>query len=169
VLLLASGATGGDAVTPGTKDAGLLADAVQEVCEDLARQTVARAEGATKMLVVQVDRAADRDAARRIGLAIAGSALVKTAVFGGDPNPGRLLQAMGDAGVPLDPGEVSASFGDVKVIDHGLVLEPAEAKRALEGPEVVVRVELGGGSESATVFGCDLGYEYIDVNARYTT
>ena len=169
VLLLASGAAGGAPVIPGTKEAHALGDAIHEVCADLARQTVGGAEGATKTLVVQVDGAAHHDDARRVGLAVAGSALVKTAVFGGDPNPGRLLQAVGDAGVALDPGRVTASLGDATVIEAGIVREAPDAKLALEGPEVVIRVDLGSGPGSATVFGCDLGYEYIDINARYTT
>jgi glutamate N-acetyltransferase / amino-acid N-acetyltransferase len=129
VLVLASGAAEGPA------DEADLADAIEAVCRDLARQLTAEAEGATKTIVVQVDGAADDEAARRIGVAVAGSDLVKTAVFGGDPNPGRILQAAGDAGVAVHPRRFHASLGGAPVIQGGVVLEPpAAAKQALEGP-----------------------------------
>jgi glutamate N-acetyltransferase/amino-acid N-acetyltransferase len=164
VLVLASGAVEAEV------DEAQLGAALLAVAEELARQLAASAEGATKTLVVQVDGAADQDAARQVGLAVAGSDLVKSAVFGGDPNPGRILQGAGDAGVPLDPFTFGATIGDVPVIDRGVVLEVgSDAKRALEGPEVVIAVQLGMGSESATVFGCDLSYDYVRINAEYST
>src|SRR5262249_13285928 len=93
VLLLAGGAAGGPAGRTGTPEARALGEAVESVCADLARQVVADAEGSSKTLVVQVNGAADAEAARSVGLAVAGSPLVKTALYGGDPNPGRFLQA----------------------------------------------------------------------------
>jgi glutamate N-acetyltransferase/amino-acid N-acetyltransferase len=118
-----------------------------------------------------VDGATDRESARSIGLAVAGSDLVKSAVFGGDPNPGRILQAAGDAAVAVDPSFFHAAIGDVVVIDAGIVLpaNTAEAKSALEGPEVLIAIDLGLGDGSATVFGCDLSYDYVRINAEYST
>lgn len=166
VLLLANGAAGTSEV-----DEVALGDAVEDVMRDLARQLAAGAEGATKTIVVHVEGARDRESARAVGLAIAGSDLVKAAVFGGDPNPGRILQAAGDAGVPLDPASFYAAIGDASVIERGIVLDASspEAKRALEGPEVVIGVRLGEGREEATVFGCDLSYDYVRINAEYST
>jgi glutamate N-acetyltransferase/amino-acid N-acetyltransferase len=171
VLVLASGAPGGDPVDDGTTEAAALGETFESLCEDLARQAAADAEGATKALIVQVDGAPDRDSARRVGLTVAASPLVKTAVFGEDPNPGRILQAIGDAGVEIDPGRVAASLDGAAVVEGGVVLdrEPPEAKEALQGPEVVVRITVGDGSGSATVFGCDLSYDYVRINSRYTT
>ena len=171
VLVLASGAAGGDPVGDDTEEASALGWAFESVCEELVRQAAADAEGATKALIVQVDGAPDRDAARRVGLTVAASPLVKTAVFGEDPNPGRILQAIGDAGVRIDPARVGASLDGAPVLEGGIVLdrEPPEAKEALQGPEVVVRISLGGGDGSATVFGCDLSYDYVRINSRYTT
>lgn len=171
LLLLAGGAAGGAPVEPGTRAAGELGDAVAAVCEDLARQLVADAEGASRALVVQVDGAADAGAARRVGLAVASSPLVKAAVAGGDPNPGRLLQAVGASGVPFDPSAVRVLLGGEAVIEAGVVADPVpeKAARAMGEPEVVVRVDLGGGPGGATVFGCDLTEEYVRINAEYRT
>jgi len=129
------------------------------------------AAGASKMLVVYVQGASDSDAARRVGLAIAGSPLVKTAVCGGDPNPGRILQAIGDAGVAFDARRTRAMLDGVAVVQDGMVTEPLPdgAAAALAGPEVLLRVDLGIGTGSATVFGCDLSEEYVRINARYRT
>ena len=167
VLVLASGAAGGE----GDMDELELADAVEHVMRELARQVAADAEGATKTIVVQVDGATDREDARRVGLAVAGSDLVKTAVFGGDSNPGRILQAAGDVAVAIDPALFHASMGDVAVIDGGVVLttNAAGAKPPLEGPEVLISIDLGLGDGSATVFGCDLSYDYVRINAEYST
>ena len=163
VLLLASGAAGGEV------DETRLAGAIEAVAQDLARQVAADAEGATKTIVVQVDGAADRVSARAVGLAVAGSDLVKTAIFGADPNPGRILQAAGDAAVDVDPSGFRASIGGVPVIEHGVVLPATDAKEALEGPEVLIAIDLGLGDASATVFGCDLSYDYVRINAEYST
>ena len=164
VLLFASGAAGGE---PDERELG---DAIEEVMRDLARQLAADAEGATKTIVIQVDGATDRVSARALGLAVAGSDLVKTAVFGGDPNPGRILQAAGDAAVAVDPSLFHVSIGLVEVIDGGVVLPLGpDAKGELEGPEVLISIDLGLGDGSATVFGCDLSYDYVRINAEYST
>ena len=163
VLLLSSGAAGGDV------DETALGDAVESVMRSLARQVAADAEGATKTIVVQVDGATDPVSARAVGLAVAGSDLVKTAVFGSDPNPGRILQAAGDAAVVVDPSRFRSSIGDIPVIEGGVVLQATDPKRALDGPEVLVAIDLGVGDASATVFGCDLSYDYVRINAEYST
>ncbi|MGH2684124.1 MAG: bifunctional glutamate N-acetyltransferase/amino-acid acetyltransferase ArgJ [Actinomycetota bacterium] len=169
VLLLASGAAGGDVIDGGREEAAL-GEAVEGVCRELAHRMVADAEGASTVLVVQVEGARSADDARGVGLAVAGSSLVKTAVFGRDPNPGRLLQAAGDAGVALDPAALNVSLGAVPVVDGGVVLPVDERVRsALKEAEVVIRLDLGAGSASATAFGCDLGYEYVRINAEYST
>lgn len=166
VLLLANGASG---AAPGADE---LADAVREVCRDLARLVVSQAEGATTALVVQVEGAANDDDARRVGLAVANSLLVKTALFGRDPNPGRVLQAVGASGVDLVPEAVEARLGPVPVISEGRIppgLDPEECRAAMKEPEVLLRVRLGPGPGSATVFGCDLSYDYVRINGEYTT
>jgi glutamate N-acetyltransferase/amino-acid N-acetyltransferase len=166
VLLLANGVSG---TSPGPDG---LAQAIGAACEDLARQTVRGAEGATTSIVVQVDGAASDDDARAVARAVAGSLLVKTAVFGKDPNPGRVLQAIGAAGVRLKPWLVEASLGSAPMIRAGAIppsFDPVVCAEALKEPEVVIRIRLGDGFGSATAFGCDLGYEYVRINAEYTT
>jgi glutamate N-acetyltransferase / amino-acid N-acetyltransferase len=171
VLLLANGAGGGPAVEAGTAEARTLGETVGAACDDLARQVVADAEGSSKTLVVQVNGASDRESARSVGLAVASSPLVKTALFGGDPNPGRFLQAIGASGVPFDASAVTAWLGDVAVVDRGTVPDPvpSAAADAMAAREVVLRIDLNGGPGAATVFGCDLSHDYVDINSRYTT
>jgi glutamate N-acetyltransferase/amino-acid N-acetyltransferase len=166
VLLLANGASG----TPAHPLD--LTGAVQEVCKELALQVLEDAEGATTTLVVQVDGAATTGEARAAGKAIAGSMLVKAALFGRDPNPGRILQAIGASGVRLVPGQVDAALAGVPVIEAGRIppsFDPEACAEAMKEREVVVRVSLGTGPGSATAFGCDLGYEYVRINGEYTT
>ncbi len=170
VLVLASGASGVRA-EPGTEALAALERALAEASSDLARQAALDAEGATHALVVQVDGAgSDRDA-MAVGRAVAGSLLVKTAVFGGDPNVGRLLQAVGAAGASLDPGRVRITLGRHVVATAGRIAAfDAEACRAaLEEREVVIGVDLGVGTGGATCYGCDLSYDYVRINGEYTT
>jgi glutamate N-acetyltransferase/amino-acid N-acetyltransferase len=100
---------------------------------------------------------------------------VKTAAFGGDPNPGRFLQAIGSSGVPFAPEDVRVRLGDVVVIEKGAIPPAFEkqdkdaAKEIVARPEIPVSVELGSGHGSARMLGCDLSYEYVRINAEYTT
>ena len=166
VLLLANGASG---MAPEPKHLG---EAVEEVSRQLALEVMRDAEGATTTLVVQVDGAATTGDARAAGKAIAGSMLVKTALFGRDPNPGRILQALGASGVRLTADRVGATLAGVPVIESGRIppsFDPEACAEAMKEREVVIRVSLGSGPGSATSFGCDLGYEYVRINGEYTT
>jgi len=106
-----------------------------------------------------------------IAKSVIGSSLVKAAVFGEDANWGRVLVAMGYAGVPFDPDEVELFFGPVKVFSGGEPVphEEAEANAALASGEVVITVRMGEGDASATAWGCDLTYEYVEINGSYRT
>jgi glutamate N-acetyltransferase/amino-acid N-acetyltransferase len=170
VIVLASGGSG-VLVDPGTPQIAILEGALEEAAKDLVRQIQHDAEGATKALAVQVNGAMDAEMAASVGRAVAGSMLVKTALFGGDPNPGRILQAVGASGVPIIPERVSISLAGHKVIAGGVVVTFDEdaCALALKDRDVVIEVDLGLGDEQATAFGCDLGYEYIRINAEYTT
>ncbi len=166
VLLLANGAAGRE-VAPDE-----LAEAVAEATRVLAAKVLADAEGATTSLVVQVDGAASDADARRVGTAVAGSLLVKTAVFGKDPNPGRILQAIGASGARFRPEAVAATLGRIAVIEAGAIppsFDPAACTAAMKEREVIIHVTVGGGDGRATAFGCDLGYEYVRINGEYTT
>jgi glutamate N-acetyltransferase/amino-acid N-acetyltransferase len=175
VLLLASGAAAGDPVTPGTRAWAELADAMGEVGESLLTQLAHDAEGVTHVLLIDVEGAATVTDARVVAKVIAGSPLVKAAAFGGDPNPGRVLQAVGSSGVPFEPDEVDGWIGDVKVIDAGHIArsyfdgghEAAQAE--MKEPEIRIRVSLGAGPGASRAVGCDLSYDYVRINGEYTT
>jgi glutamate N-acetyltransferase/amino-acid N-acetyltransferase len=170
LLLLANGAAGARPIAEADSAAMAFGEAVGKVCENLARMVVGGAEGATHSLVVLVEEAASAQEAQAVARHIAGSLLVKTAVFGGDPNPGRILQAVGASGATFDPANVFAALGDALLVERGEIQDDREAAvRALKEDEVVFRVRLGAGTGTATAFGCDLGYEYVRINAEYRT
>lgn len=172
VLLFASGRAMKSTIRPGSAQARVFEGALQALCEDLVRQLARDGEGATKLLLVDVRGArSQRDAdvaARRIG----NSMLVKTAVFGGDPNWGRILQTIGAARIDWHPERTRISVGGVAVFTRGRSAGPEARKRAegaLRAEEIEIRVDLGRGPGQARLFTCDLTYEYIRVNADYTT
>lgn len=140
-----------------------------ELAKDLARD----GEGATKLLEVTVTDASSFAQAKRIAKSIVNSPLVKTAVFGSDPNWGRIAMAIGKCSEQTDimPENVSIAFGDLLVYAGHPVEEVslAQLQAYLRNSEVAIRVSLGLGRESATVWGCDLSYEYVRINGEYTT
>lgn len=140
-----------------------------ELAKDIARD----GEGATKLLTVMVEKAASFAQAKRVAKAIVNSPLVKTAVFGADPNWGRVAMAIGKCSEQVDivPAKVAIAFGDLLVY-QGYPLDTlnlTQLKAYLQNPEVVIRTSLGLGEASATVWGCDLSYEYVRINGEYTT
>jgi glutamate N-acetyltransferase/amino-acid N-acetyltransferase len=178
VLLLASGAAGGARVEPGSAAWHELAREIDAVGASLVSQLIADGEGVTHVMIVDVEGAASEADARRVAKAVADSPLVKTAVFGGDPNPGRFLQAAGAAGVALDPTGLDVSIGDVPVAVGGVIppeyFEPGSAlaervAAAMHDAEIAVRVRLGDGPGASRAYGCDLSYEYVRINGEYTT
>jgi len=169
VLLLASGASG-VRCEGGSPELAALEAALAEAARDLVHQIQVDAEGATKAVAVQVTGGLGGDAAS-VARAVASSMLVKTAVFGGDPNPGRILQAVGASGVPIIPERVSIDLAGHRVVTGGVMVSFDEhvCAEALKERDVAIEVDLGLGDEQATAFGCDLGYEYVRINAEYTT
>ncbi len=175
VLLFASGAAGGELVVGGTPTWDQVAEALDEVAASLLLQLANDAEGASHALLVEVSGAETDADARVVAKAIAESLLVKTAAFGGDPNPGRLLQAIGASGVPFLPQLVDGFIGDVRVIAGGEIAESyleagiEAARAALAEHDVVFAVSLGNGQGSSRALGVDLSYDYVKINAEYTT
>jgi glutamate N-acetyltransferase/amino-acid N-acetyltransferase len=172
VLLLASGAAGGEPIRPDSKGWSALEDAVREVAESLLSQLAADAEGVHHVLEVTVTGAATDEDARIVARSVAESLLVKTAAFGGDPNPGRFLQAIGSSQVPFAPEDVRVRLGDVVVIDKGAILSiwnKDAAREEMAADVIPVSVELGSGTGSARMIGSDLSYDYVRINAEYTT
>ena len=177
VLLFASGAAGGAAIAPGDHGWAPLADALTAVGEALAAQLIQDGEGVSHVLIVDVAGAAGTDEARRLARSVAESPLVKTAAFGEDPNPGRIVQALGSSGVGYDPATVDVWIGTTKVVDAGVIPPSffttddlrAAAAAAMAGPEVSLRIAVGDGDGTARVLGGDLSYGYVRINGEYTT
>jgi len=146
--------------------------ALYEVCEYLAREIARNGEGATKLITVDVSRAKSEAQAKRVAKSVVNSPLVKTAVYGSDPNWGRVIMAVGKTfDKSIDPGRVTLRFGDTKVFERGSPAEcNLEALRSYLGQtEVQIAVDLGIGKARARVWGCDLTEDYIKENAYYTT
>jgi glutamate N-acetyltransferase/amino-acid N-acetyltransferase len=141
------------------------------VCRQLAKQIARDGEGATRLIEVEVKGAPDEQTAKAVGKAIVGSNLVKTAVYGKDPNWGRIVCAAGYSGQLFDPDRIRVKIGPVLVVDQGLPVpfSEEEAKRALGEDTVKIEVDLNQGSAQAVAWGCDLTYEYVRINALYRT
>ncbi len=174
VLLLAGGAAGNPEITDiGTREGRLFADLLRSVCQELARQIVRDAEGATKFVTVRVLNARTREEALQVARTVADSPLVKTALFGEDANWGRIVAAAGRSGVPFDPQRVSLRFNDVCVFQNGGPVEDPgveeKAGAAFREKNIEIRLDLGSGSAEETVWTCDLSYDYVKINADYRT
>jgi glutamate N-acetyltransferase/amino-acid N-acetyltransferase len=156
-------------------------EALEEVCISLARQIAADGEGATKLIEVRVSGAQTEEDAATIARTVVGSPLVKTAVYGTDPNWGRIIAAAGRAGVDFDPASAVIAVTDgirrVVLADMGKicadnVMYPealAEAASLMGGTEVIFEIILSLGTGSATAWGCDLTERYVEINGKYTT
>ncbi|HTR97171.1 MAG TPA: bifunctional glutamate N-acetyltransferase/amino-acid acetyltransferase ArgJ [Candidatus Acidoferrales bacterium] len=170
VLVLASGA--GPAVAP--REESAFTDALADACASLARQIARDGEGATRLVELRVTGAASERQAHRVGDAIACSPLVKTAIHGNDPNWGRILAAAGYSGEAIEPAKVRLWFGErdeVQLLDRGLPtpFDAAHASALLALDPAVVRLDLGLGDGTATLWTCDFSAEYVRINAEYTT
>jgi len=157
----------------GEVDLAAFGQALRTMAIELAQELARDGEGATKLLEVTVQNAASFTQAKRVAKAIVNSPLVKTAVFGADPNWGRVTMAIGkcDEQTDITPEKVSIAFGDILVYEGKSLGEDnlKQLKAYLQGAEIVIRVGLGLGEATATVWGCDLSYEYVRVNGEYTT
>ncbi|MEL7446584.1 MAG: bifunctional ornithine acetyltransferase/N-acetylglutamate synthase, partial [Pseudomonadota bacterium] len=171
VLAFATG-TAGNAPLASFEDPGAdaFAAALTDLCRQLAQLVVRDGEGASKFIAVRVSGAASDESARKVGLSIANSPLVKTAIAGEDANWGRVVMAIGKAGQPADRDTLSISFGGITVARDGMAVDgydetPVAAH--LKGEEIDIAVDLGIGSGRATVWTCDLTHGYIAINADY--
>jgi glutamate N-acetyltransferase/amino-acid N-acetyltransferase len=158
-------------VGEGTAEFGKLAVTVTEVAQLLAQAIVRDGEGATKFITINVEEGETRAECMRVGKAIAHSPLVKTAFFASDPNLGRILAAIGNAGIAdLDPARVGLELGGVTVVENGgraASYTEGEGKRVMKEAEISMTVRLGRGVEVATVWTCDFSYDYVKINADY--
>ena len=147
-----------------------LVSAVQDLCMELAKGILEDGEGVTRILQVSVTGARTQQDASKVAYAIAESPLVKTAIFAADPNWGRIVMAIGKSGIELEPSRVDLFLGDVQLVAGGQkAADYTEEKGAavMAASEVPVRVDLGSGEASATVWGSDLSYDYVRINSEY--
>jgi glutamate N-acetyltransferase/amino-acid N-acetyltransferase len=171
LVFLANGFAGNAPIRRGTKDALTFEKSVGAVMKKLALKLVEDGEGATKVVEVRVEGASSSAAARNIACSVANSQLVKTAFFGEDPNFGRIMAAIGYAGVPIDVEKIDVSFDAVKVVSRG-VGDPGkerEAARVLRRPSFQVKITLRQGKQAASVWASDLSHEYVRINSAYRT
>ena len=171
VLAFATGQAGNAPLTsfddPG---ADAFAAALHDVCRQLAHLVVRDGEGASKFIEVRVTGAVSDESARKVGLAVANSPLVKTAIAGEDANWGRVVMAVGKAGEPADRDKLSIGFGGVWAAREGQPLadyDEAPVAAHLKGREIAIEIDLGLGDGRATVWTCDLTHGYIAINADY--
>lgn len=169
LVVLANGAAGGGEIRLDSSVFAEFCRGLAEVCRALAVMIAKDGEGATKLVAIKVSGARSAAEAREVGRTIGRSCLVKTAVFGADANWGRILTAVGYAPVRIDPAAVEIRIGGVLVCKDGAGVEfsEEEAKAALVQNELEIEVRLGLGEAAATVWTCDLTYDYIKINGSY--
>lgn len=172
LIVLASGAAGNPPIADiGCSESRAFGRALASVLRDLAVQVVMDAEGATKLIEIEIAAASNRESAKQVAFAVANSPLVKTAFFGQDANWGRIVAAAGRSGVPLSPERVSLFFEDLCVFENGVPVLGEEIEKKASGifrqKEIRVRLELGAGEASFTAWTCDLSFDYIKINASY--
>jgi len=170
-IILASGLAGNRPIVSQCPRYKRFANALAEVCGDLARQMVLDAEGATRVFKVVVKGAATKADAARAARAIANYPLVKCAVNGGNPNWGRIICAVGSAGVKLNPNKLSCKLGPITVFKNGTPrkFDAKKASKVVSQIEHTITVDLGAGKADDFCYGCDLSAEYVRINADYHT
>jgi glutamate N-acetyltransferase / amino-acid N-acetyltransferase len=168
-VVLASGASGAPPIERDGADYGALRDALSEAAQQLARMLVKDGEGVTRIAEVRVEGARTSAEADQIARTVAESPLVKTALHGGDPNWGRVLAAVGRAGVPLDVSRVSLWIGDVHVAEGGAARDYVEklAAAAMQEEPVRLRIRLVEGAATGWIWTSDFSHGYVDINAHY--
>jgi len=171
LILMATGQSGISEIQPDTAAYESLRDAMTEVATLLAQAIVRDGEGATKFMTIKVEAGRDVEECRQVAYAIAHSPLIKTAFFASDPNLGRILAAIGYAGLDqLDVNNMQLYLGDVLVAEYGgraQAYEESQGAAVMAEPEILVRVVLNRGLANATVWTCDFSYDYVKINADY--
>jgi acetylglutamate kinase len=175
VFALANGLAGNPPIDEGSADFEAFAEALTAVCVELARQIAEDGDGATKLLVVNIAGAPKVDMARELARAVAGSNLVKASMFGADPNWGRVLAVIGarvgSRKWPIDPLRASVQVQGTAVFGQGMPTgaDPTALRAKMREPQVTIDVTLAEGDAKATAWGCDLSYDYVKINADYTS
>lgn len=170
VIIMANGHLQNKPLTKTSKEFLRFKDSLNEITYNLARMIAEDGEGATKLIEVLVKGAGTEAAAEKVALSVANSMLVKTAVYGCDPNWGRIMAAIGYSGVEVNENKIDISLNKIKVVTKGLgTNRDKAASKALSNREIVITIELGMGRERAKALTCDLTEGYIKINAHYGT
>ncbi|MCZ6891998.1 MAG: bifunctional glutamate N-acetyltransferase/amino-acid acetyltransferase ArgJ, partial [Chloroflexi bacterium] len=171
VLLLANGAAGGAVIDEGSEESSLFQEALTQLCEHLAKEVVRDGEGASKLFEVIIQGALSDEEARMAARTVASSSLVKTAVYGSDPNWGRIIAALGRSGAAVEEDKLALYVSDVCIMEDGLPVPFFKDSVVLlmKSPEVSFRIHLNIGQGAATAWGCDLSEGYVTINSAYTT
>ena len=170
-IVLANGAAGNPKIMEKNADYETFKEKLLALCQGISEKIAADGEGATKFITVHVKGAKSFADAKTIGMSVANSPLVKTAFFGEDPNWGRVICAVGYAGVPMNPNHTTVKFGGIPVYADGMgVSYDADALRmVMTAHDIVVEIDLKDGTEEAKVWTCDFSYEYVKINGEYHT
>ena len=171
VLVMANGLVGNSPIGAGSPDADTFKEALSAACVHLTRELARDGEGATKLIIVDVAGAKDKADARLAARTVASSNLVKTAVYGADPNWGRLMMALGRSGATADERKVDLFVNGVCIMEQGkpIPFHRDAVVALMRGPEVTFRLQLNLGEGQATAWGCDLTEDYVVINSAYTT
>jgi glutamate N-acetyltransferase/amino-acid N-acetyltransferase len=171
VLIMANGMASGEPITRDSRRAGVFQEALERLCVFLAKRIAADGEGASKLIEVTVKGAASVAQARRAARTVVSSSLVKTAIYGGDPNWGRVMAALGRSGARVAEASVDLYIGDVCVASCGRAVKfkKRDIKRFLHGNEVPITLQLNQGTAEAAAWGCDLTQDYVAINSEHMT
>ncbi len=170
-LILANGKAGNRSINGTSRFFGVFRDALEEAAEELAKAVVRDGEGATRLIEIRVDGARTAADARKAAYAVANSNLVKTAFFGGDANWGRIISALGATDAAFSPEAVKVYLEKEAVFRNGKGVGGREAilSRVMSQAEITLRIALGAGKESFRLYGSDLSFDYVKINAHYRT
>jgi len=171
VLVMANGLAGNKPISQDSRQASVFQQALDQVCIYLAKSIARDGEGASKLIEVTVSGAPSVAEARSAARTIVSSSLVKTAVYGNDPNWGRIIAAVGRSGVEVVESKINLYIGDICVVKRGtpLPFDKRSVVEVLKGDEVSISLDLNLGTASAIAWGCDLSEEYVTINSQYTT
>lgn len=171
VIVLANGEANNTKITEENADYQIFFDKLMMLCTELAKQIAADGEGASKFLTINVKGAKSFADAKTVGMAIANSPLVKTAFFGEDPNWGRVICAVGYSGADMVPEKTVVKFGGITIFANGTgaTYDEKALAHVMKQKDIVIDIELNMGQEDATVWSCDLSYEYVKINGEYHT
>lgn len=170
VLCLANGQAGNTRIKRGTPAHGRFKDLLYDVCHHLAMDIVRDGEGATKVIEFRILHAASQKAAKQFANTLATSPLVKTAIFGADPNWGRIIAALGRSGPALDPEKIQIDFNDIPIVKGGKGLGPKveqRIKKMMQKSTLTISISLGQGKARSHIWTTDLTYDYVKINASY--